>query len=233
MSATVSRLKADGPSLPAVLASTDWATIATFATAIGTLVLAVATFAAVRSANQTARIAEAAYRANLRPVLVMSRLEDQMQKIRWGDDHWAVLAGSQADVELVDGNVYLALSLRNVGAGLAVPIGWYVHTDVMRADTPHPRPDEFRMQTRDLFIAGDDVGFWQAAIRDHADPDYGALAARVRDTEQFTVDLLYGDHEGGQRTITRFQMVPLVRDEQTRWFPSTVRHWNLDRPDPR
>ena len=101
-----------------MLASTNWATIATFATAVGTLVLAFATFAAVSSANRTARVAEAAYRANLRPVLVMSRLEDQVQKIRWGDDHWAMLAGSQATVELVDGNVYLSLSLRNLGACL-------------------------------------------------------------------------------------------------------------------
>jgi hypothetical protein len=216
-----------------MLLSTDWATIATFATAVGTLVLAIATFAAVSSANRTARIAEAAYRANLRPVLVMSRLEDQVQKIRWGDDHWAMLAGSQADVELVDGNVYLALSLRNVGAGLAVPIGWFVHTDVMQPETSHPEPELFRMQMRDLFIAGDDIGFWQAAIRDPGDPDYAALASRVRNTEQFTIDLLYGDHEGGQRTMTRFQMVPVIRDEETRWFPSTVRHWNLDRPDPR
>jgi hypothetical protein len=216
-----------------MLGSTDWATIATFATAVGTLVLAIATFAAVSSANRTARVAEAAYRANLRPVLVMSRLADQVQKIRWGDDHWAMLAGSQADVELIDGNVYLALSLRNVGAGLAVPIGWYVHTDTVRAESPHPEPDQFRMQMRDLFIAGDDVGFWQAAIRDAGDPDYAALAKRVRDTEQFTIDLLYGDHEGGQRTITRFLMVPLIRDEETRWYPATVRHWNLDRPDPR
>ena len=40
------------------IATIDWATIATFATAIGTLVLAVATFAAVRSANLSARVAE-------------------------------------------------------------------------------------------------------------------------------------------------------------------------------
>ena len=67
----------------------DWATIASFATAVGTLVLAVATFAAVRSLNRSARIAEAAFQVNLRPVLVTSRLEDPMQKIRWVDDHWA------------------------------------------------------------------------------------------------------------------------------------------------
>lgn len=217
-----------------MLATFDWSTAATLATAFGTLVLAIATFAAVRSANRAARIAEAAYRANMRPVLVMSRLEDAAQKIRWGDDHWAMVQGSQADVELVDDNIYLALSLRNVGAGLAVPIGWYVYTDPIRGEMPHAEPDEFRLQMRDLFIAGDDVGFWQAAIREAShDPIHRELSQRVRDAEQFTIDLLYGDHEGGQRTITRFLMAPIQHEGQTRWYPSTVRHWNLDRPDPR
>ena len=106
----------------------DWTTAATFATAVGTLVLAVATFAAVRSANRSARIAEAAFRVNLRPVLVTSRLDDPVQKIRWVDDHWAHLLGSQGSVELVDGRIYLAISVRNVGPGIAVIFGWsYVH----------------------------------------------------------------------------------------------------------
>lgn len=47
-----------------VIATTDWATIATFATAIETLVLAVATFAAVRSSNRSARVAEASFQAH-------------------------------------------------------------------------------------------------------------------------------------------------------------------------
>jgi cell division protein FtsX len=64
------------------LATIDWATIASFATALGTLVLAVATFSAVRSSNRSARIAEASFQVNLRPVLVTSRLEDPIQKIR-------------------------------------------------------------------------------------------------------------------------------------------------------
>ena len=85
-----------------VLVSTDWATIASFATAFGTLVLAVATFASVRSANRSARVAEEAFQVNLRPVLVTSRMDDPMQKIRWIDDHWARLDGSQGIVELDD-----------------------------------------------------------------------------------------------------------------------------------
>ena len=214
-----------------MIATTDWATIATFATAIGTLVLAVATFAAVRSSNRSARIAEASFRVNLRPVLVTSRLDDPIQKIRWVDDHWARLEGSQACVELVDGSMYLAISLRNVGSGLAVIYGWSVFTELVLSDTPHAPPEDFRMQTRDLYIAAGDVGFWQAAIRESGDPDYAALSRDIPDVKAFTIDVLYGDHEGGQRTITRFGMIPKRADDVTRWIPSVARHWNLDRPD--
>jgi hypothetical protein len=223
-----------------VLAGLDWSTAATLATAVGTLVLAIATFAAVRSANRAARISEAAYRVGLRPVLVTSRREDPMQKIRWMDDHWARVDGSQASVEVVDGNLYLALSLRNVGPGLAVPMGWAVmegsQISTEGAQTtlvPHADPDQFRMQTRDMLVAPGDVGFWQAAIRDHDDRDFAWLCRTVSQAQAFTLDLLYGDHEGGQRTITRFGMIPMQVDGATRWYPSTARHWNLDRPDPR
>ena len=217
-----------------VLASTDWATIASFATAIGTLVLAIATFASIRSANRSARVAEAAFQVNMRPVLVPSRLDDPAQKIRWGDDHWARLEGSQGSVELVDGNVYMEISVRNVGAGIAVGFGWRVYTDLIQdPEAVHPDPADFRRQLRDLYTAPGDVGFWQAAIREVNDPDYPALSRDVRDRQPFTIDLLYGDQEGGQRTITRFALIPYQHGEETRWYPSVGRHWNLDRPDPR
>jgi hypothetical protein len=217
-----------------VIGTTDWATVATFATAIGTLVLAVATFAAVRSSNRSARIAEEAFQVNLRPVLVTSRLDDPIQKIRWVDDHWARLEGSQASVELVDGSIYLAISVRNVGSGLAVTFGWSVLTELARVnDIPHAAPEDFRMQTRDLYIAPGDIGFWQAAIREAEDPDYAALSHDIRNVQPFTIDILYGDHQGGQRTITRFGMIPLQTGDDTKWFPNVARHWNLDRPDPR
>ena len=223
---------AGAPYPAGVLLTTDWATVATFATAVGTLVLAFATFAAVHSANRAARVAEAAFQANLRPVLVPSRLEDPVQKIRWLD-HWAILQPAQGDVELVDNSIYLAISLRNVGAGLAVPIGWYVFTETQLGVVDHVDPEQFRMQQRDLFVGAGDFGFWQAAIREVDDPSYVALSKDVRDGEAFTIDLLYGDHEGGQRTISRFNLVPVRVEDELRWYPTIVRHWNLDRPDPR
>jgi hypothetical protein len=216
-----------------MIANLDWSTAATLATAIGTLVLAVATFASVRSANRAARVAEAAFQANLRPVLVTSRIQDPMQKIRWMDDHWLHLEGGLASAELVDGAIYLAISVRNVGSGLAVPIGWALNEGARRSDMPHDDPDSFRAQTRDLYVAPSDVGFWHAAIRESNDPDYGWLARSVTEPAIFTIELLYGDAEGGQRTISRFGMIPMRKGEETRWYPSVARHWNLDRPDPR
>src|SRR5690242_20770551 len=98
----------------------DWATISSLATAGGTLVLAVATFAAVRSSNQSARIAELALQEQRRPLLVQSRLDDPRQKIMFGDQHWVTVEGSHGMAEFLDGNVYLVMSLRNVGAGIGV-----------------------------------------------------------------------------------------------------------------
>jgi hypothetical protein len=211
----------------------DWATIATLGTALGTLVLAVATFASVRTSNRAARVAEAAYHVNLRPVLVPSRPEDPAQKIRWMDNHWARLDGGQATAEFVDGSIYLTISLRNVGSGLAVPFGWFVRLGASTNEVAHAAPEDFRLQLRDLYIAPSDFGFWQAAIRDQDDPDYEGLNRAIKASEPFTVEMFYGDHDGGQRTITRFGIVPYVVDEVTRWYPAASRHWYLDRPDPR
>jgi hypothetical protein len=65
------------------------------------------------------------------------------------------------------------------------------------------------------------------------------------------VELLYGDHEGGQRAITRFTaLLPpggtqpdgtepdgtepdTEPDREKAWITSMSRHWNVDRPEPR
>ena len=216
-----------------MMLTTDWATISSFATALGTLILALATFVAVRSANRAARVAEAAYQVALRPVLVTSRLEDPVQKVRWMDDHWAHLDGGGASVELVDGSIYLAISVRNVGSGLAVPFGWSLQESGTTIEMTHAEPEDFRAQTRDLYVAPSDVGFWQAAIRSAEDPDYHWLNRKIVAMEPFTIELLYGDHDGRNRTISRFGMIPWTRGEDARWYPSVARHWYLDRPDPR
>ena len=140
---------------------TDWTTIASLATAGGTLVLALATFASVRSANRSARLAEYSMQIGIRPLLMPSRLEDVAQKIMWGDEHWALLPAAGATVELVDGNVYLAMSLRNSGSGIGVIHGWHLGLHDPHTPHPHAEPDEFRPQLRDLYVPGGDIGFWR------------------------------------------------------------------------
>src|SRR5260221_12603256 len=101
-----------------------WTTVSSLVTGFGTLVLAVATFAAVRSANRAARAAERSLLAGLRPLLVPSRLDDAPQKVGFSDDKWFLVPGGGAIAEATDGVVYLAIAGRNVGSGIAVLHGW-------------------------------------------------------------------------------------------------------------
>ena len=92
----------------------DTSTIASPATAGGTLILAIATFSATRSANRSARISEQSWKVGLRPLLFNARPQDPPQKVGYGDDHWLRLRDGLAAVQEIDGNVYLAIPLRNV-----------------------------------------------------------------------------------------------------------------------
>jgi len=67
-------------------------------------------------------------------------------------------------------------------------------------------------------------------LRDASDPTFESVRAAIKDRQTFTVELLYGDYEGGQRMITRFSMTPVSDD---RWISISSRHWNLDHRDPR
>ena len=89
---------------------------------------------------------------------------------------------------------------------------------------------EFRPQTLDLYVPAGDTGYWLGAVRRPDDPFRGGLDDGFRAGEMFTIDLLYGDHEGGQRTISRF-ILPREDDGQRRC--RVVRHWLLDGADPR
>ena len=124
---------------------------------------AVATFAAVRSANRAARAAERSLLAGLRPLMVPSRLEDGQQKVFFSDGWHEMLPGGGAIAADHDGVVYLAASLRNAGNGIGVLHGWMFYPGDYRGNE-HPDPATFRRQTRDLYIAPGDIGFWQARV---------------------------------------------------------------------
>jgi hypothetical protein len=208
---------------------TDWATIASFATAGGTVTLAVATFAAVRFGSRSARATERALLAGLLPVLVPSRLHDPEEKIRFADDHWVVVDGGHALLEVGEGAIYLAIALRNVGHGLALLDRWDFYPRDITIDSPRDI-DHFRRLTRDLYVPAGDLGFWQGTFRDEGDPAFLAAAEAITARQPLTVDLLYGDHEGGQRTISRFI---LTARGDTEWLSTVSRHWRLDGGDSR
>jgi len=214
---------------------TDWATIAWLATAGGTLVLAVATFASVRSSNRSARIGERAARtaersllAGQRPLLVNSRIQDPAQKIEFLNGNWVTVSGGEAVLDPADEAIYMAVSIRNVGTGLAVMHGWHVMIG-RQAERTHPPLEEFTTQIRDIYVAPGDIGLWQGAERDPAADIFKALTAAIQAGDDLTLSMLYGDFEGGQRVITQFA----VRRGNQRWLASAARHFNVDRPEPR
>ena len=215
----------------------DWPTIASLATAAGTLVLAVATFASIRSANRSARVAEAALMVNMRPLLIPSRLNDPPQKVFFQEGNAFRLEGGRGFVEYPDDSsvVYLGLSLRNSGQGIGVIHGWRFQ-EGRELNPQRPALDTFRLQQLDLAIAPGDVGFWEGALRDSDDPAHAEGVQAAKETGVATIDLLYGDYDGGQRVISRMMLrrfYPEDSDRPPAWLATAVRHWNLDRPDPR
>lgn len=214
---------------------TDWSTIASLLTAGGTLVLAVATFASIRSADRSARISERAARTaersllgRQRPLLVNSRLRDPEQKFQFPEGRWLTVDGGRAALEITGNAVYLAVSIRNVGTGLAVLHGWHVRAG-LQTERSHPPLDEFTTQNLDIYVAPGDNGLWLSALRDPAAGLFHAVADAAKAAEPLMISLLYGDFEGGQRVITQFSL----RNADNRWLAQATRHFNVDRPDPR
>jgi hypothetical protein len=210
--------------------STNWETISALATGAGTLVLAVATFASVRSANRAARAAERSLLAGLRPLLVSSQLQDPAQKVQFVDEKWFAVPGGGGVAEVGPDAVYFAISLRNVGPGMAVLDGWSMSAERLIGSVEHAELSSFHRLSRDLYIAPGTVGFWQGALRDTSDAVFTAACEVIEARGRFTVELLYGDYEGGQRMVSRFGF---DARKDGAWFVSTSRHWNIDRPDPR
>jgi hypothetical protein len=207
----------------------DWVTISSLATAGGTLVLAGATFASVRSANRAARVAERTLLVGLRPVLVPSRQEDPTERVEFAEGLTFSVPGGAALLEDTGDVIYMALTLRNVGSGLAVLLGWHIWEGLVRGDQGYADPGDFRITVRDIYIAAGDTGYWQGVLRDPDDAWRPMVRAAMSRRTPLTLDVMYGDHEGSQREISRFGIRP---DGETAWSGQVGRHWSLDGPDP-
>ena len=70
---------------------------------------------------------------------------------------------------------------------------------------------------------------WQGALRNPDDPARAEVAEAIEAREPLTLELLYSDQIGQQRTITRFSVMPTADT----WLLSVTRHWYLDWDGPR
>lgn len=208
----------------------DWVVVSSVGTAVATLVLAIATFASVRSANRAARVAEVSLLAGLRPLLMPSRPDDPEQKVGFHDDRWFHVPPSGGVAEVGDGAVYLAFAVRNVGSGIAVMHGWHMPTDIEDGPSDHAPIERFTRLTRDLYVGPGEIGFWQGSFRDPASEGFAAARRAIEERRRISIEVLYGDHELGQRSISRFTMMPRDGDA---YYVTVARHWNVDRPNPR
>ncbi len=210
----------------------DWVTISSMATAGGTLVLAVATYSSVRASIRSARVAERSLLAGQRPVLIPSREDDPLERVGFGDGAVLNVPGHGAAISIEDGRIYMAIGLRNGGAGVAVLHCWRVEVGETGPTVERPDPDDFRRQLRDLYIPAGDSGFWQGALRDPDEPMHAAIIGlRREEGQRLFIDLLYGDHEGGQRAIARFSLRAFEDIEGKR--AEVLRYWNVDGNQPR
>jgi hypothetical protein len=211
----------------------DWVTISSLATAGGTLVLAVATFSSVRSANRSARVAEQSLMVGLRPILIPSREDDPTERVRFGDQQTLTVPGHGGAFFVGEEAIYFAMGLRNGGSGLAVIHGWRVGPRTTGSATDRPDLDEFQTQQIDLYIPPGETGYWLGALRDPDQPKFEAARETIESHGIVQIDVMYGDYEGGQRTIARFVLQKWPDDGIEGKRATVLRYWNVDGHDPR
>jgi len=94
-------------------------------------------------------------------------------KVNFGDGKWLRVPGSSGIAEIGGGDgtrgpkdavLYFAVSVRNVGNGIAVLHGWRLHTEPPQVNDQAPPLQEFQMQTRDMSIPPGDIGSTQVDL---------------------------------------------------------------------
>ena len=147
----------------------------------------------------------------------------------FSEGRYLAAPGGAGVADASDEAVLFAAALRNVGAGIAVLHGWHFYPEIERT-AEHLPIEEYTRLTRDIFIAPGEVGFWQGTFRDASAPAFTEARQIVETNGGWTVEVLYGDAEGGQRMISRYAMLPR---EDGGWLASAGRHWYVDRDGPR
>ena len=143
-----------------------WSEASSFATGAGTLVLAVATFASVRSANRSARTAEQALQEARRPVLVHSQLrgpgaEDRLHRCPLDKRRRRSRGGRTPGRRHLSGHERAQRRRGHRGASRLV-----ARPGVVRADVDPAPEEDVHLLSRDLYVPAGDIGIWQGALRD-------------------------------------------------------------------
>ena len=121
--------------------------------------------------------------------------------------------------------MYLAISLRNVGSGIAVCQGWVVLPD-SGSPVNHPTHvplEEFRLQSRDLSSRPGTLACGKERFATPDDPVRAEVVNAIETGQAITLELLYPDQVGRQRTISRFSLTPA----HDTWLAGLTRHWYL------
>ena len=188
----------------------DTSTIASLATAGGTLVLAVATFASTALGQpRGAHVRAGAEGGDASSAVQCPRRRTRRKRSDTAMITGCVLRDGLAAVQEVDGQHLLrdAAAQRRIGHRRAARL---VSVAAPRRDgrsTPGDRANSARRRvTSTSRPATSASGRRRCATRRTSYTR--RCARRSQRAMPLSVDLLYGDHEGGQRTITRFYMVP-------------------------
>ena len=168
-------------------------------------------------------------------MLTTPRRGDPPVEVQFADGRIFETGRGDALLRREDGVIYLAFQLRNGGAGVAHLMAYRLEPEPAQLVTgdprglarhrrgdPPPDPALFTEQQRDLYIAAGEFGHWQAALRDPTSELYTAMGEAIASLGRVTVDLLYGDIEDGQPTVTRFVLLPSERDK---WRCDVTHYW--------
>lgn len=80
-------------------------------------------------------------------------------------NHFVSLPGCSATAEVTESAIYLTMSVRNVGNGVAILHGWRIELSRELSGMTRPPVEDFHRLTRDLYVAVGDVTFWQGTYR--------------------------------------------------------------------
>lgn len=204
--------------------------ISSLITGVGTLALAVSTVSSVRASNRSAKASEQALRISNRPLLIASHIYDPEEKFRFLDSRWIKVSGGHAFVEAGEQAIYLAISIRNIGQGVAILNSWSFSADIEQTSEIGD-VTTYRRQLRDIYVPAGGVGFWQGAMRDRQDVQFDEAAACIRERRDMQIRVQYSDQEGQQRIVSLFTISPT--DNKEGWLAAAGRHWRLDGTSPR